>query len=171
MHIVLCFCFVFLLFFVLCTLCCLFVSIVFFWFPLQYSLTFIFIENYSPWASIAPRAPPPSMLTYVFKSSYISSWRKNMLTLKVLGGTCRLRLIFTTCRLFLRTFWFFSIFVFASIKCILQSWKYINMVSTESLLYYLSIEYKIQFVAIKFCQTWKTYPSLFLKWNKRRCFP
>jgi hypothetical protein len=127
MHIVLCFCFVFLLFFVLCTLCCLFVSIVFFWFPLQYSLTFIFIENYSPWASIAPRAPPPSMLTYVFKSSYISSWRKNMLTLKVLGGTCRLRLIFTTCRLFLRTFWFFSIFVFASIKCILNSLESISI--------------------------------------------
>jgi len=31
---------------VLCTLCCLFVSIAIFWFPLQYSLTFIYIENY-----------------------------------------------------------------------------------------------------------------------------
>ena len=31
---------------VLCTLCCLFVSIAIFWFPLQYSLTLIYIENY-----------------------------------------------------------------------------------------------------------------------------
>ena len=31
---------------VLCTLCCLFVSIAIFWFTLQYSLTFIYIENY-----------------------------------------------------------------------------------------------------------------------------
>ena len=70
-HIVCC---VFVLFlFVLCTQCCQFLWIVHFLLPLQYSLTFIFIENYSPWASIAPRAPPPSMLTYVFKSSYISS--------------------------------------------------------------------------------------------------
>ena len=57
-----------------------------------------------PWASIAHRAPPTSMLTYLFKSSYISSWRKNMLTLKILGRTCRLRLIFTPCRSFLRIF-------------------------------------------------------------------
>jgi hypothetical protein len=66
------------------------------------------------------------MLTYFFKSSYISSWRKNMLTLKILGRTCRLRLIFIPCRSFLRIFWFF---VFASINVyryifFLKRWKW-----------------------------------------------
>ena len=41
-HIVLCFCFVFLR---LCTLCCQFLLIVHFWLPLRYSVTFILVEH------------------------------------------------------------------------------------------------------------------------------
>jgi hypothetical protein len=117
--------------------------------------------------------PPPSMLTYCFMSSYISSWRKNMLTLKILRRTCHLRLIFSPCRNFLRNFWFFSIFVFASIKCILNSLASISIwyqIKAYSITFHLNIKY-IHFVATEFCQTWKTYPSPFLKWKEKTFFP
>jgi hypothetical protein len=112
------------------------------------------------------------MLTYFFKSSYVSSWRKNMSTLKILGRTCRFRLIFTPCRSFLRIFQFFSIFVFASIKCILNSLESISIwyhMKAYSITFQLNTRY-IHFVAIKFCQTWKPYPSPFLKWKKKEFF-
>jgi hypothetical protein len=96
-----------------------------------------------------------------------------MLTLKILGRTCRLRLILTPCHSFLRILWFFSIFVFASIKCILNSLESISIwyqIKAYSIIFQLNTRY-IHFVAIKFCQTWKTYPSPFLKWKKKDIFP
>jgi hypothetical protein len=119
--------------------------------------------------------PPPFSTFHVnifFKSSYISSWRKHMLTLKILGRTCRLRLIFTPCRSFFRMFCFFSIFVFESIKCILNSLESISIwyqMKAYSITFELNTRY-IHFVAIKFCQTWKTYHSPFLEWKKKDIF-
>ena len=121
---------------------------------------------------VCPRFTQPSMLTYCFKFSYISSWMKNMLALKILGGTCRLRLIFTPCCSFLRMF-FSSIFVFPSINCILNSLESISIwyqMKAYCIKFQLNTRY-IHFVAIKICQMWKTYPSPFLKWQKRNLFP
>jgi hypothetical protein len=84
-----------------------------------------------------------------------------------------LRLIFTPSRSFLRIFWFFSIFVFASIKCILNSLESISIwyqMKADSITFQLNTRY-IHIVAIKFCQTWKTYHSPFLKWKKKDFFP
>jgi hypothetical protein len=60
-------------------------------------------------------------------------------------------------------------FVFASIKCILNSLESISIwyqMKVYSITFHLNTRY-IHFVAIKFCQTWKTYPSPFLKWKKK----
>jgi hypothetical protein len=106
------------------------------------------------------------MLAYFFKSSYISSWRKNILTLKIVGR-CRMRLNIYTLLHFFSIF--FSIFVFASIKSILKSLESISVwyqMNAYSITFQLNTKY-IHFVAIKFCQTWKTYPSPFLKWKKK----
>ena len=90
-----------------------------------------------------------------------------------MGRTCRLRLIFTPCRsFFFLFFWVFSIFVFANIKFILNSLEGIAIwyqMKAYSITFQLNTRY-IHFVAIKFCQTWKTYPSPFLKWKKKKFF-
>jgi hypothetical protein len=92
-----------------------------------------------------------------------------MLTLIIVGRICRLRLIFTPCRSFLRIFWLFLMFVFTSIKRILNSLESISIwyqMKVYSITIHLNTRY-IHFVVIKFCQTWKTYPSPFLKWKKK----
>ena len=123
----------------------------------------------SPWASITSRAPPPpSMLTYFLKSSYISSWRINMSWLKILGRACRLRLIFTPCRSFLRIFWFFSIFLFASIKCVLNSLESISI--WYRITFQLNTRY-IHFVLSNFVRREKPTPPPSWNEQKKKCVP
>ena len=73
-----------------------------------------------------------------------------MLTLNILGHTCRLRLIFTPCGSFLRIL-FSSIFVFASIKCILNR---LESIST----WYQMKGYSIIFVLSFYCLSFSAWP-------------
>jgi hypothetical protein len=99
--------------------------------------------------SISSCTHPPSMLKYIFRSSYILFWRKNMSTLKIWGRTFRLKLIFTSCRSFLRIFWFSSLFVFVSNTCILNNLESISIwyqIKVDSIAFQLNTRY-IHFVA------------------------
>ena len=138
----------------------------------------IFYMNYerfsrelcSPWASITPANPPPTFHVNIF--FYVLLYillKKKHVNIENFGTNLPFEVNIYTCRSFLRSFWFLRIFVFASIKCILNSLESISLWYQRKaycITFQMNTIY-IHFVAIKCCQTWKTYPSPFLKLKVR----